>query len=123
MLWCFAFVQPGHIDATAVIGARVQNAALPTNDFTPNDRSYGASVYVKSLLLRGLDDLYAADAKWRTWGVSEVPIVEVVKLGVEVLLSPQDCAHETIRHAHASLVGVNKTRRNQLVRLIELYLI
>jgi hypothetical protein len=119
----FRFVQPGHINEAAVLGARLQTAVLQTNEFTPNEKSYCASVYVKSLLSRGLEDLYDADAKWRTWRVSEVPIEEVVSLGVQVVLSPQDCELVNIRHAHASLIGVDKHKRNKLVRLIEQYLL
>ena len=119
----FRFVRPEHIDLAAPVGARLQLSSLQTNEFTPNARSYGASVYVKSLLVGGLADLHAACEKWRSWRVAEVPVRAVLDVGVSVLLSPQDCEFETIRHAHASLIGVNKERRNKLIRIIEAHLL
>ena len=119
----FRFVQPGHFNASAPSGARVQPAALQSNEFTPNDRSYGASAYIKSRLSRGLDDLHKAYPKWVAWRVSEVPVSAVTAIGIEVRLSPQDCELETIRHAHASLIGVTKERRLKLIPLIEAHLV
>ncbi len=115
----FRFVQPTHIDAKAPPGARLQTAALPTNEFTPNEHGYGASVYVKSLLANGLRDLHEACPKWCDWRVAEVPVREMLELGVGVRLSPQDCPFEAIRHAHASLIGVTRQKRNLLIRIIE----
>ena len=119
----FRFVQPGHINVEAPVGARLQTAALPSNEYTPNEKSYGASVYVKSLLSRGLVDLHDACAKWQAWRVAEVPVAEVLAIGARVVLSPQDCPFESIRHAHASLLDVTKERRNKLIRVIEKHLV
>ena len=119
----FRFVQPGHINSRAPAGSRLQTAALPSNEYTPDDKSYGASVYVKSLLARGLEDLHDACEKWRMWRVAEVPVAEVLAVGARVVLSPQDCRFESIRHAHASLLDVTKERRNKLIRIIERYLV
>jgi hypothetical protein len=119
----FRFVQPAHIDPSAPVGAQLQMAALQTNEFTPNEHSYGASVYVKSRLPRGLTDLLEACPKWQSWRTSEVPVKKVLDLGVKVVLSPQDCEFEAIRVAHASLIGVDKLRRNKLVRLIESHML
>src|SRR5512133_1552713 len=110
----FRFVQTAHIDLSAPPGARLQTSALQSNEYTPNERSYGASVYVKSLLAGGLADLHDACPKWRCWQTSEVPVDEVLALGVRVVLSPQDCAFPTTRHAHASLIGVGTLHRNKL---------
>lgn len=119
----FRFVQPNQYSESAVAGARVQPSALQTNEFTPNEKSYGASVYVKARLLRGLEDLYEAMPKWRGWRVAEIPVSSINELGVEVRLSPQDCQIETIRHAHASLIGVTKAVRNKLIKVIEANLV
>lgn len=120
----FRFVQPNHINFAAPIGARLQLSALQTNECTPNEHSYGASVYVKSRLLRGLADLHDACPKWRDWHVAEVPVRAVLEVGVRVLLSPQDCKEfEAIRHAHASLIGVIRPIRNRLIQIIESHLL
>lgn len=119
----FRFVQPGQFNASAPPGARVLTSALQTDEFTPNERSYGPSAFVKSLLANGLDDLHKACPKWMAWRVAEVPIDAILKLGVEVRLSPQDCEFESIRHAHASLIGVTKAKRSNLIRLLEAHLL
>lgn len=119
----FRFVRPDHINSKAVEGARVQISALQTNEFTPNDHSYGASVYIKELLPGGLEDLHAACPKWKTWLFSEVPVGDVNALGVDVRMSPNDCQFESIKHAHASLLNVTKSIRPSLIRLIEKHLI
>jgi hypothetical protein len=119
----FRFVQPGHINLNAPAGSRLQLSALQTNECTPNERSYGASVYVKSRLAYGLADIHAAFAKSRSWRAAEVPVWKIQALGVSVVLSPQDCSIEAIRHAHASLIGVDKPRRNKLIRIIEEHLL
>jgi hypothetical protein len=119
----FRFVQPGHIDATARVGSQLQTSALQTNEFTPNDHSYGPSVYVGSKLKRGVDDLFAACEKWKGWRYARVPVDQVNAIGVTVVLSPQDCELESIRHAHASLIGVTKPHRSKLLRLIEKHLV
>ncbi|MBN2195018.1 MAG: hypothetical protein JW751_19530 [Polyangiaceae bacterium] len=119
----FRLVRPEHIDLTKPRGAQLQTSALPSDQYTPNDHSYGASVYVKSRLPQGVEQLYQACPKWRTWRTAEVPVAKVVELGVGVVLSPQDCEIEEIRHAHASLIGVDRPRRNRLLRLIEAHLL
>ena len=115
----FRFVQPGHINTAAPIGARLQTSALQSNEFTPNEHSYGPSVYVRSRLTNGVADLHEACSKWRAWQLAEIPVGTVLALGVTVRLSPQDCEFPTIRHAHATLIGVTKAIRDQLIRVIE----
>jgi len=119
----FRLVQPAHLDLQQAVGAQLQTAALPTNQCTPNERSYGASIYVESLLSGGLEELHRACPKWQTWRAARIPVEKVVDLGVKVVLSPQDCPFESIRHAHASLLGVDKQRRNKLIKLIEAHLL
>ncbi len=91
----FRFVRPDHINPSAPPGAQLQIAALPSNQFTPNERSYGASVFVKSKLVRGLRDLHDACPTWRECKVAEIPVARIVALGVGVVLSPQDCEFES----------------------------
>ena len=119
----FRFDNPGHLDPRAPAGARLQNAALQTDEFTPHEGSYGASVYVKSRLLDGIADLHRACDKWRGCRVAEVPVAAVLAVGARVVLSPQDCQFESIKHAHASLLDVTKARRNKLIRVIEAHLL
>lgn len=119
----FRFVQPTQIDLSAPIGARLQTSALQSNEFTPNEHSYGPSVYVRSRLPNGVTDLHEACSKWRGWHVAEIPVQKVLAFGVTVRLSPQDCEYPTIRHAHATLIGVTKAIRNHLIRLIEAHML
>lgn len=119
----FRFVQPSHVNLSAPEGARLQAAALQTNEYTPNARSYGASVYVELWFTHGLLDLYEACPKWRDWQVARIPVSSLLSLGVRVLLSPADCEFEAVRHAHASLLGVTREIRNKLIRVIEANLV
>jgi hypothetical protein len=72
--------------------------------------------------VRGLLDLHEAYPKWATWYVAELPVVAVKALKVEVRYSPQDCEFEAVRDAHASLIGVTRLIRLELIRLIEQHL-
>jgi hypothetical protein len=118
----FRFVHPRDYKQMLPSGARVQPSALSTDEFKPNAKSYGASVYARSKLPRGIDDLYEACSKWTQWHYAQVPVSEVVALGVEVRLSPQDCEFDLVRHAHASLLNVTRPIRIQLIRIIEAHL-
>lgn len=116
-------IRPNEYKADAPAGARVQPAAIPTDEFKPNDRSYGASAFVKSRLRNGLKDIVDANPKWNAYVLAEVMVEKIRELGIEVRLSPQDCEYEQIRDAHASLINLNRDRRNKLVRLLEAHLV
>ena len=112
-------IRPDAYVATARPGSRVQPAALPTNERTPSATSYGASAFVKSLLRGGTADLLAANPKWVAFLQAEVLVEHIRALGIDVRLSPQDCEFDRVRDAHASLINVDRPRRNQLIRLLE----
>lgn len=119
----FRLVRPNDFVATHPVGQRVLPSALPSSEYDPKPKSYGASVFVKELLQGGLTDVHNACDKWRSYRLSEVPIAKIVNVGVAVRLSPQDCSFLSIRHAHASLIGVTRMNRTQLLRLVEQYLL
>lgn len=116
-------IRPTEYKHDAPKGARVQPGAMPTNEFTPNDTSYGASAFVKSRLKNGEADLVAANPRWGSYLRAEVLAEQLRELGIDVRLSPQDCEFELVRDAHASLLGVNRERRNKLIRLLEAHLV
>ena len=124
----FRLVRPGDYVHDAPEGTRLQLSHMPTQRPPPSNRSYGPSVFAESKLANGLDDLQAAQPKWSTWGVAKIPVgelrrVQMEGVQVDVRFSPQDCEIPSVRHAHASLINVDRKARNALVRLIESYLI
>lgn len=103
-------------DVSAPPGQRVKPAALQTSDFTPSDKSYGASVYVVSRL-GGVDVRERLNKS--THVEARVRVAELVELGIRVVYSPEDCDVDELKPAHASLIGVTRDNRVKVLRLID----
>ena len=116
-------IRPNDFVPSQPVGQRILPSALPSSEYEPKSKSYGASVFVKEFLSGGLTDLHNAYDKWRSYRVAEVPVVKITDAGVAVRLSPQDCQFPSVRHAHASLIGVTRANRGQLIKLLETYLL
>lgn len=97
-------------------GQRVKTAALQTNDFTPSETSYGASVYVVSRL-DGNDVRAVLDKSLHL--EARVPVSKLTALGIRVVYSPEDCEVDVLKPAHASLLGVTHANRPAVLRLID----
>lgn len=109
-------VGPRDFDATRVMGERVLKSAPQARDITPNENSYGASVFVVSRL--GELDLRSVLNK-PTHLEARVSVMELEGLGIEVRLSPEDCEVDLLRAAHASLIGVTPKNRSTLMKLVD----
>lgn len=106
-------------DVSAPPGQRMKPAALQTNDFTPSDTSYGASVYVASRL--GNVDLRERLNK-RTHVEARVQVAALAEIGLRVVYSPEDCDIDELKAAHASLIGVTRNNRVRVLRLLDMAL-
>jgi hypothetical protein len=83
----------------------------------PSDDTYGPSVYVESRLRDGIQSLIAIDSAWHAQGVVRIQVRELRQFELEVRYSPADCTYdsEELRGAHATVLGLTRPRRNQLV--------
>ena len=99
------------------LGERVLPAALQTHDFTPSPTSYGASVYIESLVPSGVEVKVQLGKPNHL--VATLAVAALNALGIEVVLTPEDCDDEVLRPAHASLIGVTKANRPTILRLID----
>jgi hypothetical protein len=114
------FLRPNTYDLEKPKGMRVLPATCPTNEFTPNDKSYGPSVFVEEKLANGMSDLLDACPRWRSWIFVRIPVVEVRALIEDVKYSPMDCTEfPTVAHAHATLIGVSRANRPSFLALLE----
>ena len=109
-------------DAAQPPGTRVQPRALQQKDFKPSPTSYGASVFVAAQLRDGVETLAEEDDRWNGAIYACVPVDELRKMGFDARYSPQDCPNPRLAPAHASLIGVNKDNRVDVLRLLDDYL-
>ena len=115
-------VRAADVDTSQPRGQRVQLSACRTNDYEPNEKSYGASVYVNERLMSGMDDLYNANPPWRSYLDVRLPVRDVRQLGLHVKYSPMDCPFPLLAHAHASLIGMTRPIRATFIALIDAHL-
>lgn len=116
-------VNPRFYDHNAPKELRVQNSALPSDDYTPKPGNKGASCYLCAKLEHGFEDLVAKCPKYADWGFAEIPVSELAAIGVTIAHSPDEGDIAGLDHAHYSLIGiVNRTKRSDVVKLITKYL-
>lgn len=113
------FLRPGTVKLDRPRGQRVEPSTCNSNEFEPNENSYGASVFVEGRLENGVDDLYAACERWRDWAFARLAVEKVRALGIFVKYTPMDCEFEGIAHAHASLIGMTRPKRARFVLLLD----
>lgn len=116
-------ILPSSFHSERAVGTRIDTSALRTQLYTPSDTNYGASVYREALLDDGLDVLYSAHDKWRTYRVARMTVAQVKTLGqgatLVVVASPQDGRVPAIAHAHASILGLEDISRAALLELAD----
>lgn len=97
----------------------VAPAALPMKQFRPQCEDSGPSFYVRSGLTSGVQDLEATEPKWKGFGVAEIKVQDLLDLGLDIRLTPEECRFPTIKHAHASIVStVDRATRDAVVDLL-----
>ena len=114
-----------HPEAAIDADGSVLQGALPSKEYrnTPNETSYGPSVYVASRLEAEVSTLEQATPNWRYYAVARCPVAAVRALGVRVCFSPDDCDIEAIKQAHATLLDVTVATRDQLIELFQKHLV
>jgi hypothetical protein len=99
---------------------------VQTKEFGPHDDSYGPSVWVESTLASqgGIAALESIDPKLVHKGIVRVPVREVVKCKIKVKSSPADTDPIYARHAdaHASFVGLDDDKRDELLDRCQHYI-
>ncbi len=97
-------------------GRYLTEAWIPSGEFKADPaKSYGPSVWVESRLPNGVESLEALRPDWKTKGLVRVRVSDVRTCDVKVKYSPQDSTLPEHADAHASWVGLNRPKRDELV--------
>jgi hypothetical protein len=108
------FVHTSQYDSSAAEGSRVRLANLRRDEFQPREK-HQPSVYLESRC--SVAQIEAANPKWTRQAVLRIRIGDLRKLELEVVRSPSQCPFETIREAHASILGVTSENRESVIAL------
>ncbi len=94
----------------------MNSSALTHDEFKPSPKSYGASVFVLSLLTNGVETLFEARPDWLGRLAPRIRVERILTINgeIRVKLTPMDCQLEAIREAHASIANLNRERRAEL---------
>jgi hypothetical protein len=108
-------------DAPADARSFLTSAFVQTGEFGPAADSYGPSVWRESKLPADVAAAVAALEKCHPGlahkGIVRVPVRDVLACNIRVKASPDDAepAFAAHRDAHASFVGINRAKRDDLV--------
>lgn len=113
------FIRPETIKRDRPKGQRVETSTCNSGEYEPNEKSYGASVFVEERLAHGIADVLAANPRWAAWDFVRLPVADVRALALHVKYTPMDCEFADVRHAHASLIGMTRPIRARFISLLD----
>jgi hypothetical protein len=102
-------------EANAPGGRFITAAWIPSSQYKTHPNSYGPSVWVESKLPAGVASLEKLRPDWAKQGLVRVRVADVRACSIQVKYSPQDSCFPEHADAHASFVGVDRVKRDDLV--------
>lgn len=105
----------GAYQANPPDGRHLADGWVPSGQYKPSPTSYGPSVWVESRLPEGVASLEALRPDWKSHGLVRVLVSAVRACNIDVRYSPQDSIFPEHKDAHASFIGIDRPRRDELI--------